>query len=125
MRKQTITAAKEVVKPTSDCRKYKLNRVPEFFHDVVSPLKKLLAHFFSATSLTLLQIYTSIPSSEWTSLVPSSMLSSNTEGFIMNALENVYNIGYLDGRNHVLALIVLWSKKKKPETILHTLSNKM
>lgn len=42
----------------------------------------------------------------------------------MNALENVYNIGYLDGRNHVLALIVLWSKKKKPETVLHTLSNK-
>ena len=37
---------------------------------------------------------------------------------------NVYNIGYLDGRNHVLALIVLWSKKKKPETVLHTLSNK-
>lgn len=42
----------------------------------------------------------------------------------MNALENVYNIGYLDGRNHVLALIVLWSKKKKPETVLHALSNK-
>ncbi len=42
----------------------------------------------------------------------------------MNALENAYNIGYLDGRNHVLALIVLWGKKKKPETILHTLSNK-
>lgn len=40
----------------------------------------------------------------------------------MNALENAYNIGYLDGRNHVLALIVLWSKKKKSETILHTLS---
>ncbi len=34
----------------------------------------------------------------------------------MNALENVYNIGYLDGRNHVLALLsLLWSKKKKPE----------
>ena len=43
----------------------------------------------------------------------------------MNALENVYNIGYLDGRNHVLTLIVLWGKRKKPETILHTLSNKM
>lgn len=42
----------------------------------------------------------------------------------MNALENVYNIGYLDGRNHVLALIALWSKKKKPETVLHALSNK-
>ena len=42
----------------------------------------------------------------------------------MNALENVYNIGYLDGRNHVLTLIVLWGKRKKPETILHTLSNK-
>lgn len=37
----------------------------------------------------------------------------------MNALENVYNIGYLDGRNHVLALIVPWSKKKKPKTVLH------
>src|SRR5574344_218220 len=29
---QTITAAKEVPQPTSDACKYKLNRVPEFFH---------------------------------------------------------------------------------------------
>ena len=43
--KQTVSTAEEVAKPPSDSCKCKLNRVPEFFHDVVPPLKKLLAYF--------------------------------------------------------------------------------
>ena len=35
---QTVTAAEEVAKLSSDSCKCKLNRVPEFFHDVCPPL---------------------------------------------------------------------------------------
>lgn len=35
---QTVTAAEEVAKPSSDSCKCKLNRVPEFLHNVCPPL---------------------------------------------------------------------------------------
>ena len=37
---QTVTAAKELAKPAADACKYKLNAVPEFFHDIVPPFLK-------------------------------------------------------------------------------------
>ena len=36
--KQTVTATEEVAKPSSDSCKCKLNRVPEFLHNVCPPL---------------------------------------------------------------------------------------
>lgn len=37
---------------------------------------------------------------------------------------DVYDIGYLDGRNHALWLISKWSKDKSPEYIINILSDK-
>ena len=36
----------------------------------------------------------------------------------------IYDIGYLDGRNHALSLIAKWAKNRSTKKILNSLSDK-
>ena len=48
---EPVAATKELPKPSSDSGKYKLNRVPEFFHEKIPPLCKIKAACILQTAL--------------------------------------------------------------------------
>ena len=55
---------------------------------------------------------------------PSSEKSTSHSSIRKNAILQGYDIGYLDGRNHVLSLITEWAKDKSAEDIVNALSDK-